>query len=79
MEKTKNSTKQLPEIKEILSRAKAPLLTELQSELDVLKDIYRLIDKTIAEEPPIGLKEGGLIKKGYDKEIDQLKSATTDG
>ena len=75
----KNSAKQLPEIKEILSRAKAPLLTELQSELDVLKDIYRLIDKTIAEEPPIGLKEGGLIKKGYDKEIDQLKSATTDG
>ena len=75
----KNSAKQLPEIKEILSRAKAPLLTELQSELEVLKDIYRLIDKTIAEEPPIGLKEGGLIKKGYDKEIDQLKSATTDG
>ncbi len=75
----KNSAKQLPEIKEILSRVKSPLLEELYAELDVLKDIYRLIDKTIAEEPPISVKEGGLIKKGYDKEIDQLKSATTDG
>ena len=75
----KNSAKQLPEIKKVLANAKSGLLSELYSELDVLKDVYDLINKTIVEEPPIAIKEGGLIKKGYDKEIDQLKEATTNG
>ncbi len=75
----KNSAKQLPDIKKILKGAKSELLKELYSELDVLKDIYELINKTIVEEPPISVKEGGLIKKGYDEEIDKLKSATTNG
>ena len=75
----KNSAKQLPEIKKVLANAKSGLLSELYSELDELQDIYDLIDKTIVEEPPISVKEGGLIKLGYDEEIDKLKSATTDG
>ena len=75
----KNSAKQLPEIKSVLSQAKSNLLSELYSELDVLEDIYELIDKTIVDEPPISVKEGGLIKLGYDEEIDKLKTATTEG
>lgn len=75
----KNSAKQLPDIKKILKEAKSELLKELYSELDVLKDIYELINKTIVEDPPISVKEGGLIKKGYDEEIDKLKNATTNG
>ena len=75
----KNSAKQLPEIKKILEGANSSLLTELYNELDVLEDVYALIDKTIVEEPPISVKEGGLIKIGYDEEIDKLKTATTDG
>ena len=75
----KNSAKQLPDIKKILSQAKSNLLAELYSELDVLEDVYELIDKTIVDEPPISVKEGGLIKLGYDEEIDKLKTATTDG
>ncbi len=75
----KNSAKQLPEIKKVLEGAKSPLLSELYAELDILQDIYELIDNTIVEEPPISIKEGGLIKLGYDEEIDKLKSATTDG
>ncbi len=75
----KNSAKQLPDIKKILAEAKSSLLTELYSELDTLDDIYEIIDKTIVEEPPISVKEGGLIKLGYDEEIDKLKTATTDG
>lgn len=75
----KNSAKQLPDIKKILSQAKSNLLTELYSELDVLEDVYELIDKTIVDEPPISVKEGGLIKLGYNEEIDKLKTATTDG
>ena len=75
----KNSAKQLPEIKKVLEGAKSPLLSELYAELDTIQDIYELIDNTIVEEPPISIKEGGLIKLGYDEEIDKLKSATTDG
>ena len=75
----KNSAKQLPEIKKILSNTNSELLKELYENLDTLKDVYDIIDKTIVEEPPISVKEGGLIKKGYNSEIDQLKEATTEG
>lgn len=75
----KSSAKQLPEVKKILSQAKSSLLKELYFELDTLDDIYDLIDKTIVDDPPISVKEGGLIKLGYDEEIDKLKTASTDG
>lgn len=75
----KSSAKQLPEIKKILSQAKSSMLAKIYSELDILDDIYELIDKTIVDDPPISVKEGGLIKLGYDEEIDKLKTATTDG
>ncbi len=75
----KNSAKQLPEIKKVLSEAKSCLLKEMYENLDVLEDVYDLIDKTIVDEPPISVKEGGLIKLGFDEEIDKLKTATTDG
>ena len=75
----KNSLKELPNVKKILTSAKSPMLAKLQSELDELKDVYELIEKAIVEEPPISVKEGGLIKKGYNEEVDELKTATTDG
>ena len=75
----KNSAKQLPEIKKILSNVNSNLLKELYNELDVLEDIYELIDETIVDEPPISVKEGGLIKLGFNEDIDKLKTATTDG
>ena len=75
----KNSVKQLPEVKEILSKTESGMLRELYEELDVLEDVYELIEKSIVEEPPISVKEGGIIKLGYDPEIDQLKKATTEG
>ena len=75
----KNSVKQLPEVKEILSKTESGMLKELYEELDVLEDVYELIEKSIVEEPPISVKEGGIIKLGYDPEIDQLKKATTEG
>ncbi|CDE83551.1 dNA mismatch repair protein MutS [Clostridium sp. CAG:273] len=75
----KNSTAQLPGIKTILSKAKSQMLKDLYGELDELQDIYAIIDKAIVDEPPISVKEGGLIKLGYDEEIDRLKTATTDG
>ena len=75
----KNSIKQLPELKRIMVSADSTLLKELYEELDTLEDIYTIIDNAIVEEPPISVKEGGFIKKGYDEEIDKLKIATTDG
>ena len=75
----KNSIRQIPNIKQVLARANAPLLTKLQEQLDELKDIYELIERAIVEEPPVSVKEGGLIKKGYNEEVDELKTATTDG
>ena len=75
----KNSVKQLPEVKDILSKTESGMLKELYEELDVLEDVYELIEKSIVEEPPISVKEGGIIKLGYDPEIDQLKKATTEG
>ena len=75
----KNSASQLPEIKGILSNTNSKLLKELFESLDDLQDIYKLIDDTIIDEPPISTKEGGLIKLGYNEEIDKLKTATTDG
>jgi len=75
----KNSVKQLPELKKIMSNTESTLLKELHNELDILEDIYNIIDVAIVEEPPISVKEGGIIKKGYNEEIDKLKMATTDG
>ena len=75
----KNSIRELPNIKKLLEKAKSPLLTSLQEGLDELKDVYELIENAIVEEPPISVKEGGLIKKGYHEEVDELKTATTEG
>ncbi len=75
----KNSVKQLPELKKIMSNTESTLLKELYNELDILEDIYNIIDVAIVEEPPISVKEGGIIKKDYNEEIDKLKMATTDG
>ncbi len=75
----KNSVKQLPDVKKALQSANAKMIVDLYDGLDELQDVYEMIDKAIVEEPPISVKEGGLIKLGYDPEIDQLKLATTEG
>ncbi len=75
----KNSLQKLPDLKNVLSQCTSPKLKELYEELDELKDIYELIDKSIIEDPPMTVKDGGIIKMGFDPEIDQLKTATTEG
>ncbi|HOZ54601.1 MAG TPA: DNA mismatch repair protein MutS [Clostridia bacterium] len=75
----KNSIKQLPEIKIILKETKTEILNQIYQKIDLLEDIYNLIEKSIIEEPPITIKEGGIIKLGYDPEIDKLKNANTEG
>ena len=75
----KNSIMQLPNLKETIKNVNSEFLKNIDSELDILPDIYELIEASIVEEPPLTVKEGGLIKKGYKPEIDELIEATTNG
>ena len=75
----KNSIMQLPNLKETIKNVDSEFLKNIDSELDILSDIYELIEASIVEEPPLTVKEGGLIKKGYKPEIDELIEATTNG
>ena len=75
----KNSVSKLPDVKKILENTKCDLLQELYENLDELTDIYELIEKSIVDDPPMTIKDGGIIKLGYDEEIDKLKTATTEG
>ena len=75
----KCSVAQLPELKKILANTSSPLLQQIDTNLDMLEDIHDLIEESIVEEPPLTIKEGGIIKKGYNEEIDKLKTATTEG
>lgn len=69
----KSSLKVLPRLKEIINELGFDLL------IDDLKNVYDFIDKSIYEEPPIGIKEGYLIKSGYNNNLDELKAARKGG
>lgn len=75
----KSSVSKLPELKNVLSNAKTKLLKNIYENLDELKDIYELIEKSIIEEPGITITEGNIIKKGYNEEVDKYKLASTNG
>ena len=75
----RNSLEKLPEVKQVLSQCQTPKLKELYENLDELQDMHKLIEDSIVEDPPLTIKEGGIIKLGYDEEIDKLKTATTEG
>ena len=75
----KNSLELLPAIKQQLNDFKSGILADLCEELDTLEDIYSLINKSIDEEAPITIKEGGIIKSGYLENIDSLRNAKVEG
>ena len=75
----KTSLQYLPFIKDLLSSFQGGLLKELYDSLDPLQDIYTYIEASIIEDPPIMIREGGIIKDGFLEDIDTLKKAKTDG
>ena len=75
----KNSLSKLPDVKKILEHCQSEMLKDIYENLDELKDIHELIEKAIVEDPPMTVKDGGIIKMGYDEEVDKLKTATTEG
>ncbi len=75
----RNSLKMLPHIKTLLNEFEQELLVKTYEEIDDLSDICTLIENAIEEEPPIAIKEGGIIKEGFDETIDTLRHAKTEG
>ena len=75
----RSSLEMLPYIKRILGEFNSELLAELGRELDPLQDIFQLIGDAIVEDPPITVREGGIIKEGYNQEADKLRHAKTEG
>ena len=75
----KNSISKLPEMKKTLSNTKSPMLKNLFESLDTLDDVFEIIDKSIVDDPPVTIKEGNLIKKGYNEIVDHLIELTTNG
>ena len=68
-----------PLIKQLLSSAECRLLKEICTDIDPLDDITELIDSAISEKPPVTVREGGLIKDGYDSEVDELRNIMQHG
>ncbi len=75
----KSSLSMLPAIKLITSELDSVLLKKISEDIDGLEDIFTLIDDAITEEPPLTIREGGIIKNGYNKDIDELRKAGTEG
>lgn len=75
----RNSLRMLPYIKTLLGDFSDELLDKLKAEIDDLSDICTLIENAVEEEPPIAIKEGGIIKEGFDETIDNLRHAKTEG
>lgn len=75
----KNSIHMLPPIKSLLADFDAKLLKEIEEEMDPLVELFDLIEQSIIEEPPVSVREGGLIKDGYNENVDKYRQAKTDG
>lgn len=69
----------LPAIKEALKSASSAALRELRDEIFPLEELSALIDGAIAEDPPFSVREGGMIKDGFDRELDSLRDIVTNG
>lgn len=75
----RNSMKMLPHIRTVLADLDSELLRNIHKDIDSLEDIHSLIEDAILEEAPIGIRDGGIIKEGYDAAIDSLRKAKTEG
>ena len=74
-----NSMEMLPHIKTVLKEFDCRPLSEIEQEMDGLEDLYHLIKDAICDDPPVMIREGGMIRTGFDKDIDMLRTAKTEG
>lgn len=75
----KNSLLALPELNYLLSKTKSPMLSQLNKDFDIMSDIAKLLQISINDDAPISLRDGGIIKDGYNEELDELRKISKDG
>lgn len=75
----KNSLQMLPAIAALLTELNGTLAEDIRNDFDCLEDLHELLEQSINEEPPISSRDGNIIKPRYNKEVDRLRSASTDG
>ena len=69
----------VPQVKELISDLTSDELSGIYNEIDELRDIYTLIEEAIVDDPPFSIREGGIIRKGYNEEVDRLNDIITNG
>ena len=74
-----SSLEMIPYIKQVLKDFQAPILKEIYEDMDSLEDITDLIKHAIVDEPPLAQKDGGIIREGFNEDVDKFRSARTDG
>ena len=74
-----SSLEMIPYIKQVLKDFQAPILKEIYKDMDSLEDITDLIKRAIVDEPPLAQKDGGIIREGFNEDVDKFRSARTDG
>ena len=74
-----SSLEMIPYIKQVLKDCQAPILKEIYEDMDSLEDITDLIKHAIVDEPPLAQKDGGIIREGFNEDVDKFRSARTDG
>ena len=74
-----SSLEMIPYIKQVLRDFQAPILKEIYEDMDSLEDITDLIKRAIVDEPPLAQKDGGIIREGFNEDVDKFRSARTDG
>lgn len=75
----KTSIGMIPHIRRLLAQFQSEELQKIYEDMDELQDLYQVLDKAIVEDPPLAMKEGGIIKDGYDHKIDDFRQAKTKG
>ncbi len=75
----RSSLEMLPHIRYILEEMESELLKNIHDDMDALEDLCTLVKDAIREDPPIAMKEGNIIRDGYNEEVDKLRRAKSDG
>lgn len=75
----RNSIGMLPPIHTLLDEFESDLMKGIQSDMDTLEELYTLIDAAIIDDPPVSVRDGGIIKEGYHEEVDKYRQAKTEG
>lgn len=74
-----SSLKMLPYIKELLQEFHSPLLVEIYQQMDAMEELESLVSRAIVEEPPLAMKDGGIIQDGYDEQVDNYRRSKSEG